>query len=289
MRTVLFVTWSGLPELAADDRLAADRLRARGVDVGSVAWDAAHGAWRSADALVLRSCWDYHLRGTEFLDWLDAVDEAGVPLWNPPHVVRWNAHKRYLIELAEAGLPVVPTALLERGSQEDLDALCAARGWSAVVIKPAIGASAFGARLFGVGDIAADADLARWRSGHDLLVQPFVPEIQSDGEWSLIFLGGAYSHAVRKRPRPGDFRVQYELGGTQQSARPSRAVIEGARAILDGAPGPWLYARVDGVVTEDGFLLMELEMLEPSLFLDVDATAPDRFADAVERLLEVRG
>jgi hypothetical protein len=280
---IAMVTWHGLLDLANDDRLAAALLRSRGSEVAALAWDDPDADWSRFDAIVLRSCWDYHLRPAEFGAWIDRIEEAGARLWNPPALARWNAHKGYLLDLAAAGCAVVPTALLPRGDPSDLGALLADRGWSRAVLKPAIAASAFGARRIGPDD-AGDDDLAPWRSEHDLLVQPFLDEIAEAGEWSLIFMGGTFSHAVHKRPGHGDFRVQYELGGSMETSVPPGPALAAAHRVLEAVPGPWLYARVDGVVTAGGFLLMELEMLEPSLFLDREVGAPARLADAIERV-----
>lgn len=280
---IAMVTWSGLPGLAADDRLAADALRARGAAVMAAAWDDASVDWAAFDAVVLRSCWDYHLRPAEFLRWIDRLEAAGARLWNPAPVVRWNAHKGYLLDLADAGWPIVPTALLRRGDRTDLADLLRERRWHDAVLKPAIGASAWGARR-----ISADAtdaqDLEPWRAGHDLLVQPFMTEIAASGEWSLMFIGGAFSHAVRKRPGGGDFRVQYELGGSLEPLAPPDPALALAGDILAAAPGAWIYARVDMVLTDRGFLLMELELLEPSLFLEHAEGAAQRLAGAIERV-----
>ena len=114
-----------------------------------------------------------------------------------------------------------------------------------------------------------------------MLVQPFLAEIQTAGEWSLIFLGGEYSHATLKRPRAGDFRVQEQLGGSAEPARATPALIEQARAVVASISGPWIYARVDGLEIDGVFTLMELELIEPSLFLATDPQAPARFAEAI--------
>lgn len=245
---IALVTWSGLPGLAKDDRLLLDHLPAR-----AVPWDDATVDWNEFDAIVLRSTWDYHKRIDEFRAWIDRLDASGAPLWNPPALLRWNTHKRYLIDLAARGVNVVPTLLCSR-----------------VVIKPAVSATAYRTSVLDPFD-------------QEMLVQPFIDEVVTSGEWSLVFFAGAFSHAVIKRARPGDFRVQSDFGGSHERAQPDASLIAGAQDILRAVEEPWLYARVDGVVRDGRLLLMELEMTEPSLFLDAAAAA--RFADAIMNAL----
>lgn len=243
------VTWRGLPELAADDRLLRDALVRRGAAVRAVAWDDPDADWRSFDAIVVRSTWDYHKRLDEFRAWLDRMD--GLPLWNPPPVLRWNTHKSYLLDLESRGIAIVPTLFVPRGSS--------------FIVKPAVSATAFRTE--------------RHETDVDLLVQPFVPEIVADGELSFIFLGRRFSHAVRKRAGSGDFRVQTEFGGSAEPFSPPQDLIEQAARIAGTLGEQWLYARIDCVVRDGRLLLMELEATEPSLFLDEDSA--ERFADAI--------
>lgn len=249
LKRVALVTWRGLPDLAPDDRLLRDALVRRGIDARAEVWDDPRVDWRAFDAIVLRSTWDYHKRAEEFRAWIDALD--GLPLWNPPEILRWNIHKSYLLELESRGVPIVPTLLV--------------RGGEGFIVKPAVSATAFRTE--------------RHAAGCDLLVQPFVPEIARDGELSFVFLGRAYSHAVRKRPRGGDFRVQPDFGGTVEPFDPPPGLIDQAARIAATLGRRWLYARVDCVVRDGRLMLMELEATEPSLFLD--EVLAERFADAL--------
>jgi glutathione synthase/RimK-type ligase-like ATP-grasp enzyme len=253
------VTWRGLPELAADDRLLRDALVRRGVAVDAVIWDDAAVDWNAYDAIVVRSTWDYHTRVEEFGAWINRMD--GLPLWNPPEVLRWNAHKSYLLDLEKRGVPIVPTRFVRRGDpMPDVP-------WDDVVVKPAVSATAHRTVR---GLAAMDCDL---------LIQPFVREIVDEGELSFIFLGRRFSHAVRKRPRAGDFRVQSEFGGTAERFDPPGELVAQAEAIAATLGAKWLYARIDAIVRDGRLVLMELEATEPSLFLDEEAA--ERFADAL--------
>ncbi len=276
-----FATWRGLPELNADDCRAALALRSRGARVDPVVWDAPGVDWTAFDAVVVRSVWDYHLRPLEFLRWVDRVEEAGARLLNPPGVLRWNHHKSYLRDLAARGVATVPTAWLDHGSRPQLGGVLAERGWAEAVVKPAVSASAHETWRTSPAAAAADQDrlLALLLAG-DVLVQPLVPEVQSPGEWSLVFFGGSFSHAMLKRPREGDFRVQEELGGRAEWTVPAPALVEQAAQALATAPAPCLYARVDGVERGGRLILMEMELIEPVLYFEADPAAASRFAES---------
>lgn len=278
---VALVTCLKVPGLTDDDRLLVPALAGRGAAVEAVVWDDPAADWERFDRLVLRSVWDYHLRPAEFDAWLADRESGGAPMWNPPALVRWNAHKAYLRRLAERGVATLDTEWLARGSAASLGAVMDARGWSDVVVKPAVSASAY--RTFRVARRAADAQQAGLDailSDGDALVQPFAPEI-ADGEWSLLFFGGAFSHAVRKRPAAADFRVQEELGGRAENEVPDAGVVAQAAGALAAAPGRTAYARVDGIVRGGAFVLMELELVEPVLYLARHPEAAARLAAAV--------
>jgi glutathione synthase/RimK-type ligase-like ATP-grasp enzyme len=285
-----FATWRGLPELTADDRLAAEALRRRGATVHPLLWDAPGVDGAGFDAVIVRSVWDYHLRPVEFLAWVERLERAGTLLLNPPAVLRWNHHKSYLRDLAARGVATVPTVWLERGAEVDLGGLLADRGWAEAVVKPAISASAHETWVTSPSRVSTDHQ-GRLRGlllAGDALVQPLVPEVRHQGEWSLLFLGGKFSHAMLKRPREGDFRVQEELGGSARPEEPSSALVEQARQALAAAPAPCLYARVDGVERDGRLVLMELELIEPVLYFGADPGAADRFAGGCLDLLPGR-
>jgi len=271
---IALVTWSGLPPLSSDDGLLRDELLRHGADVTAAVWDDPAVDWSSFDSIVLRSTWDYHKRLGEFAAWLERMEP--LPLWNPVRTVRPNLHKGYLLELERRGVPIVTTMLVPRGSSPGL---LRERKWRRAVVKPAVSATAF--RTFVVNGETLDPAIEELLAQSDVLVQPFVDEITSAGEWSLIFLGGTFSHAVLKTPAGGDFRVQNEFGGFATPTRPNPHLIEQAARVLETNGSPWLYARVDGVDRDGTFVLMELELTEPSLFLDADPAAPGRLATAV--------
>jgi hypothetical protein len=279
---VALVTCARIPDLTADDRLLAAALRARGADVAPVVWDAPTVHWPSFDRVVLRSVWDYHLRVAEFAAWLDARSADGTVLLNPTSLVRWNLHKSYLADLAAGGHAVIETVRVPRGEARSLAALLDERGWADAVVKPAVSASAhLTFRVVRSEASSRQEDLDAIVTDRDALVQPLAPEILDAGEWSLVFVAGELSHAVLKRGAPGEFRVQEEYGGRAVIGDPGPVIREQAAAVLAAAPGRSTYARVDGFVRDGAFVLMELELIEPVLYLGIAAGAAGRLSEAV--------
>jgi glutathione synthase/RimK-type ligase-like ATP-grasp enzyme len=285
---VAFLTSDRHPDLCADDRIALPALRARGIEVIPWVWDGAPPT--PVDAAVVRSCWDYHEKTPAFLEFIDTLGAAGTPLHNPAPVVRWNVDKGYLRDLAARGARVPRTAWVRRGAAPGLADLLAEHALDEVVIKPSVSLSAVDTFRSSRAQAAADQPrfeaLARRKA---LLVQELVPEIVR-GELSLVFFGRLFSHAVRKTPAPGDFRVQYDHGGSRARVEPRAEWIEEVDGVLATIPGPLLYARADVVEREGQLFWMELELIDPELFFALAPEASGRFAEAIARpCLEDRG
>lgn len=258
-----------------------------GLDARWERWDDEGVDWAGFRLVVVRSPWDYTQRYEEFLAWIDATSRA-TELWNPPSLLRWSSHKGYLLELAQRGLPIVPTVLVRAWEAcPDLGRLVEVNGWDGLVLKPAVSAGATGTSRWSAGEAAGAAatELAGLHAVGDVLVQPFVPEVASVGETSVVFLGGRYSHALRKLPASGDFRVQEHHGGSTAATQALPDEIRLARHALAALEVPTLYARVDCVAVGGSPVLMELEVLEPDLYLSLDELAPARFAAAVAGLV----
>jgi glutathione synthase/RimK-type ligase-like ATP-grasp enzyme len=280
---VALATYEGRPSLHPDDRLALDALIDRGADAVSVVWDDASIDWTTYDAVVVRSCWDQHTRPYAFTNWAVSTTANGTPVLNAPRTIRWNVHKSYLLSLRKRGHRVVPTAVIPRGRRTNLAAVLEQYGWAHAVVKPAISASA--EKTWRTSMDRAVTDQRRFEellADTDVLVQQYAPEIV-DGEWSLVFLDGEYSHAVRKYPDRDDFRVQTHHGGSVTVERPGDPIVKAARAVMRDVPGEEdpLYVRVDGIERDGELVLVELECIAPFLFLGRDTDAPGRFADAV--------
>lgn len=272
MKIVAFVTCAELPDLTASDRLPIPLLAEMGIHVQSVIWDSQEIDWHTFDAIILRSVWDYHHRYTEFMAWLDALPNHKV--WNPVEVVRWNANKIYLRDLPN----VVPTVWLDE--QANLANILQEKNWQRAVIKPTISASAHGTWVTSPAQ-AAEHQHQLQNFAVPMMLQPFVPQIETEGEWSLLFFGGKFSHAVLKKPAAGDFRVQDEFGGTIETRTPPAHLIDQAQKIIASVASPLLYVRVDGVNNNGDFQLMELELIEPHLYLGDAPHAAENFALAI--------
>jgi glutathione synthase/RimK-type ligase-like ATP-grasp enzyme len=212
--------------------------------------------------------WGYHLDYARWLGFLDRADRERLPLLNPPALLRWNGDKAYLAELGDAGVPTVPTLAVECCGDADLDEARRRFGSEWLVVKPPVSASATGTHRLGPND-----DLPADSRDKPMIVQPLIQEIARTGEFSLMLFDGEFSHAVVKRPKTGDFRVQPHLGGVTLPSMPPPGAIALAKQALDAAPAKATYARVDLVPDDEGTLrIMELELIEPALFLD---NAPD--------------
>jgi glutathione synthase/RimK-type ligase-like ATP-grasp enzyme len=266
---------TSLDELPPSDKLLAASLAAKGFDVRAAIWSNAQVPWREFDAVIIRSCWDYHRRAAEFLQWIDFLQQSGIALINSPDLIRWNADKIYLAELIAAGITTPETVFLNAGEQLDLAVLCAERNWPAAVVKPRISASAYRTERRSSGVASGPA-----------VVQRYISAVENTGEWSLVYFNSEFSHAVIKKPRAGDFRVQQELGGTAEIARPPEAALKFAATVLSQLPSPAIFARVDVIADRNEILLMELEVIEPELFLDLSPDSSDALASIIANHLQ---
>ncbi|CAB4932984.1 unannotated protein [freshwater metagenome] len=274
---------TAMPVPDPESHLLVAALAERGVRASLVPWDDRRD-WSGVPLVLCRTPWDYVGRAEEFLAWARSTGEA-TRLLNPAGLIGWNLHKRYLAELAERGVPVVPTTVLRRSASASSRAAALAVDGDAV-IKPAISGGAMGTvRVPARTDEARDHLTGLLRDG-DALVQPYLPEVEG-GEVSLVLFAGGFSHAVRKQPAAGDFRVQEEHGGVVLPHEPTAAELAVARRVLEALPWPSTYARIDLVTTADGPLLMEAELIEPELFLRAVPEAAGRFADVL--VADLRG
>ena len=272
--------------ITRDDQFLANALSDRGCRVVAQNWDDAEVEWAAFDAIVLRSCWDYHLRADEFRAWLQCCID--LPVWNPAPMVLENIHKSYLLELRKNGVSVVDTLLIRSGQRCDLEQVLSRPGWRDAVIKPAISATAHETWLTGGTPLAeSQGRLEQLLAHSDVLIQPFIPEISDQGEYSFVFFSGDLSHVVLKQAKAGEFRVQNDFGGKAISVNPARDLVRQVQKVADGIPQPWLYARIDGVEVDGRFLVMEIELIEPMLFIEMADQARERFADALLELLSL--
>jgi glutathione synthase/RimK-type ligase-like ATP-grasp enzyme len=268
-----------------DDALAMDALRRRGHAVDEVPWKR-EGGWDAYDGVIIRTTWDYHRQLDAFLAALERISEQA-PLANPVPLVRWNARKTYLRQLESRGVRIVPTVWGEGLDAAQVRALPRTLGVERCVLKPVVSANA--EDTFRVDPSLAEAELERMAARYPRrgwMAQPYVGSIATEGEASLFYFSGQYSHAARKVPKAGDFRVQEEHGGNITGFDAPAELRAAAEQVLAALDAPPLQARVDLVRLDDGTLgLMELELIEPSLYFRTHPDAPAHFADAVERWL----
>ena len=282
MPVVAFLSMEDLPHPPVDDELAAVALRAAGWSVWTIPWNDPVIDWSDFSAVVIRSTWDYQDQPERFLETLFRIERSGTRLANAAEVVRWNLHKSYLLDLQATGLPVVPTIVLPQLAVDDLEALFDTLHSPEVILKPAVSASAIDTfRLRRPLPASQIADLTTRFAHRAVLAQPFMPHVLSEGEFSLFFFGGRYSHAGLKTPARGDFRVQEEHGGQTRNTIPPPDALTTARSVMAAVTPAPLYARVDLVRADNGgFALMELELIEPVLYFHLDPAAPRRFVRA---------
>lgn len=276
---IVLVTGATMAKPDPETHLLVAALAEIGVEAVVAPWDSPED-WAAYPLVVVRTPWDYFRRLPEFLAWAKHTSQL-TAFVNPVSVIEWNSHKAYLRELAGKGIPTVPTLWLDRGVADGATRL-AATGWGEVVVKPAVSIGAIGALKTHAADPACQAHLAALMAEGDVLVQPFIESVAAQGEVSLIYFGGAFSHAIRKQPAAGDYRVQDMYGGTNHPYQPAADEVELATLALSATPAPTTYARVDMVRLQGGRpAVMELELIEPELFLGVAPEAPARFAEVL--------
>ncbi len=278
------VTCSELPEPDPDATLLLAALQQAGVDAELVAWDDPDSdPPEMFDRLILRSTWNYHLCPAEFSAWIESADRL-TRLSNPGPMVRWNLDKRYLASLELAGIPIVPTAWIRRGEVAPLNSILEANGWTDIVIKPTISASSWRTHRFRLdrGELGeAESTLAALAADRDVMVQPYVPGVDTAGEKAVMWIDGEVTHAVGKRPRfagEGEF-----VTGAVGVSRAERSIAGRSVAVAVAETGVRpLYARVDLMPdAEEGPLVSELELIEPSLYLAQSPAALDRLVRAI--------
>lgn len=276
---LLIATCRPLPEPDPDEDLLLASLAAAGIRATMCDWRDARGRQDGGPTLV-RSTWNYIHHLDEFRDWVRRTAAAG-PMWNPPDVMLDNLDKRYLLDLEARGVPIIPTAIMHRGMPADIAALAAMRGWDEIVIKPVVGAGSFETHRVTAGSREASAICRRLMADRDVLVQPYLTSVDGYGERALVWIDGEFTHAVRKSPR---------FAADAEQVSEALPLTAAERAVGTAALAPirdrLLFARVDVAPGPmGGPLVMELELVEPSLFLLQSPPALDRLVAAtIDRL-----
>lgn len=283
-KKVAYLTMADAGDFVTDFDLSFASMKRLGWEPEAVAWRGHHD-WNRFDAVYICTPWDYPQHAAEFLEVLERIEASRAVLFNDIAIVRWNLDKFYLRDVAARGHDIVPTTWYDDFKAADVQKFFTEHRSERVVIKPTIGANAKDTFvLIDPIDNETLAKLQRVYSGRSFMVQPFIENIQSEGECSLFFFNGVYSHAIRKTPKPGDFRVQEEHGAVIESTAPAAELLATAKSVFASVQPLPVYGRGDWVRGSDGrFLLMELELIEPSLYLRTNSGAAARFARAFDQ------
>ena len=280
MKHIGFITCSQLPTLTESDSCVIEPLNKLGVHVEPVIWSTLPTSLSHFDALVMRSAWDYHEKSKAFIDFLTTLKKMTIPLYNPIDCMLWNMNKSYLLDLSKNGVHTIPTIIIDTLDETLWTTISA---WPEIIVKPIIGASASGIKkIITAHKDAVESLIKESLQSGPVLIQPFIHRIK-EGELSFIFFNKKYSHAVLKTPKKNDYRSQSEFGATTVSVSPEKSLIDQAQLILEHIPYPLLYARLDAIEMRGILYLMELELIEPDLFLRESKAAPSLFADAIAR------
>ena len=273
MKTLTITTCQTYPNPSDNLTTLAETLWAMGIECHIQPWQNV----QKSEAILPLAAWDYAAEPEQFRHWIQRLAQQGCRFINSVELMLWNMHKGYLCDLQNQGIQVIPTVYLAAESTQIQQAIDQ-KGWQDVVFKPAIGQSGKAVVKYRQGEPLPD--LSPYAQG--LIIQPYIAEVATNGETSLIFFNGEFSHAVRRQPKAGDFRANSAYGVTISPITPSTQLIQLARQTLEVLPDMPVYARVDGTVLDDDFLLNELELIEPALYLHTNAQATQRFADVLK-------
>ncbi len=275
-----FLTMDNLDEFEVYDNLLIEPLSRRGWSVDMVSWRNREIDWNAFDAVIIRSPWDYQQDASLFMKVLEEIDCSSARLENPLDLVKWNIDKSYLKELEVEGILIVPTIWGEQLDGKLLNGAFKQLDTRELIIKPTISANADDTFRVNQGiEPEAKAEILSIFHNRAFMIQPFMKNIITEGEFSLFYFGGEYSHSILKTPGKGDFRVQEEHGGILASVEPETKLLQRAQQTIASLEPQPLYARADFVRTLDNdFALMELELIEPSLYFNMDPDSPERFA-----------
>lgn len=277
-----FLTTKNLEDFFIYDDLVKPHLAALGWQVDDVSWHDNNINYAQYNMVIVRSTWDYQAYASEFMHTLERINSAGTQLENPLALMQWNVSKAYLRDLENQGVAILPTLWFETFNSKEILAAFKHFSVTEIIIKPLVSANAdFTYRLTEEDFLFQQQSIKSELGNRSIMVQAFEKSILEQGEYSLFYFDGQYSHTINKRPASGDFRVQEEHGGQLFTVAPSQGMLELAERTLAALPHNALYARVDMLETAKGFAIIEVELIEPSLYFNMDEESPKRFAQAI--------
>jgi glutathione synthase/RimK-type ligase-like ATP-grasp enzyme len=262
---IALVTYEKLPDLSESDKILIPEFKKYNIEATAEVWDNPTVKWEKYDAIIIRNTWDYYVKFPEFVKWLDKLDALNIKVLNDLKIIRKNYHKFYLKELMEVGYNVIPTFFLDSKTEIKTSDL---NNFNKMVLKPAVSAGSFQTIILLGDDLNPEQINSKTKEG-DWLLQPFLPEILTEGEISLIFFGNEFSHSIIKKPSAGDFRVQKQFGGQYLIYNPEPELIEKLNPVFKTFGDEFLFGRIDGLMLNNTFHIMEIEMLEPDLYFDL--------------------
>jgi glutathione synthase/RimK-type ligase-like ATP-grasp enzyme len=281
MKNIALVTCEMFPRLIEEEKYIVDLFPEHGIQAEPVIWDDPSADWTRFDLIIIRNTWDYFNKFEEFQIWLNYLESINAPVMNPIHIIKENMHKLYMKTLEEQGILIVPTYFADKNTSLSIKSIIKDNEWEKFIIKPAVSGGAKDTYLFSREEaLNAQETFDRLIGKKDMLIQKYMNSIES-GEWSMMFFNNVYSHSVFKAPAPKDFRVQENHGGSIKAEEAPAYIIEQAKALIRKQGENLLYARVDGVEEDGKFYLMELELIEPQLFLKNNIKAQKMFVEAV--------
>jgi len=269
-----------------EDDLLINYLQRKEFTIEKAIWNNPEVNWESYDLVLLKSPWDYFNMIGDFYQWLTAMENKNVKLINPITIIKWNADKHYLKDIEEGGLKIAPCIFLEKGKKVNLNEYFFKLNTEILIVKPAVSGGSKNTFKINAQNVEeVNQQLQLLVQVEDFIVQPFLKEIEDDGEWSFLFFGGKFSHALLKKAKTGDFRVQPIFGGTVHPQVPPIELLKKAQQYVDQFAKDCLYARVDGVIVNQQFLLMELELIEPFLFLETNKKSLVNYYQALQNFI----
>ncbi len=279
------LTCQRLSQLTPADQLLIPEFAKYDCNAEAVIWDDPLVDWQQFDYLIFRNTWDYYEKEIAFNTWLDSIKKKGIPTLNSIEVIQKNKHKFYLKDLQRQGIKIIPTVFIEKTADLQLSKLLP-NHWKKAVIKPAFSAGSYLTEVFTPDEAATISEkYSTIASEKELLLQEFMPEIETEGETSFVFFNGIFSHAVNKKPAAGDFRIQSQFGGQYSLIDPNNTMIEKAQKVVTAFSKPLLYARVDGIIINSELYLMEIESIEPDLYFNLAPGALQKFVAAVLEIM----
>jgi glutathione synthase/RimK-type ligase-like ATP-grasp enzyme len=288
MPAIAFLSTDNLEDFFVYDELLIPFFEKRGWSVETVSWHSTSTNWDKFNYVIVRSTWDYQQHAGDFLACLKGIDTSSAVLLNPLPLMQWNIEKHYLKDLQGKGVPIVETMWGSEFNNNVIEEAFAQFGCDTVVIKPTLSANADDTFKLSAADWhVQEKALYNTFQRRDFMIQPFLSSVVDEGEYSLFYFGGEFSHAIKKVPQKGDFRVQEEHGGSLHSIAVDSEQLAIAEKALAAMPCDVLYARVDLVKQNNHWAIMELELIEPSLYFNLDPQSPLRFVEALVRYHEL--